>query len=90
MLTGLMLTLQACDLGVVGACPEFPDSRAIMIGMLRCPQCSKVMQVPDDYAPRPFCSTRCKLADLHNWFSEVYRIPGEPLNEELSDEPPED
>ncbi len=32
-----------------------------------------------DPAWRPFCSERCKLADLGRWLSEEYRIPGEPL-----------
>jgi endogenous inhibitor of DNA gyrase (YacG/DUF329 family) len=44
------------------------------------------MDVPVDYGPRPFCSARCKLADLNNWFGEVYRIPGEPVTEEPNDE----
>jgi endogenous inhibitor of DNA gyrase (YacG/DUF329 family) len=41
--------------------------------------CKKVIEdAPADYAPRPFCSARCKLADLHNWLSEEYRV-SEPL-----------
>ena len=31
--------------------------------------------MPDDYGPRPFCSTPCKMVDLGNWLSEAYRIP---------------
>ena len=27
---------------------------------------------------RPFCSERCKLADLGRWLSEDYRVPGDP------------
>jgi endogenous inhibitor of DNA gyrase (YacG/DUF329 family) len=27
---------------------------------------------------RPFCSERCKLADLGRWLSEDYRVPDEP------------
>jgi endogenous inhibitor of DNA gyrase (YacG/DUF329 family) len=27
---------------------------------------------------RPFCSERCKLADLGRWLSEDYRVAGEP------------
>ena len=27
---------------------------------------------------RPFCSERCKMADLGRWLGEEYRIPGEP------------
>lgn len=30
--------------------------------------------VPEDFPPRPFCSARCKLADLDNWLTESYRI----------------
>jgi endogenous inhibitor of DNA gyrase (YacG/DUF329 family) len=26
---------------------------------------------------RPFCSERCKLADLGRWLSEDYRVPEE-------------
>jgi endogenous inhibitor of DNA gyrase (YacG/DUF329 family) len=29
-----------------------------------------------DPAWRPFCSERCKLADLGRWLSEDYRVPG--------------
>jgi endogenous inhibitor of DNA gyrase (YacG/DUF329 family) len=37
---------------------------------------------------RPFCSPRCKLADLDNWLSDAYRIssplgPGELEDDEL-------
>jgi endogenous inhibitor of DNA gyrase (YacG/DUF329 family) len=28
-----------------------------------------------DPAWRPFCSERCKLADLGRWLSEDYRVP---------------
>lgn len=39
-----------------------------------CPTCKKVLEVPVDFPPRPFCSARCKLVDLDNWLSERYRI----------------
>jgi endogenous inhibitor of DNA gyrase (YacG/DUF329 family) len=40
-----------------------------------CPACKKVIEdAPPDFPPRPFCSPRCKLADLHNWLSERYVI----------------
>ena len=39
-----------------------------------CPICKK----PRAEAFAPFCSPRCKLADLHNWFNEEYRV-SEPL-----------
>jgi endogenous inhibitor of DNA gyrase (YacG/DUF329 family) len=33
---------------------------------------------PEDPAWRPFCSERCKMADLGRWLSEEYRVPDEP------------
>ena len=49
----------------------------------RCPICDRVTtDTPDRW--RPFCSERCKLVDLDRWFSEDYRIPGPPVQ----DEPP--
>ena len=40
-----------------------------------CPLCKRVVEnAPADFEPRPFCSPRCKLADLHNWLTESYRI----------------
>jgi endogenous inhibitor of DNA gyrase (YacG/DUF329 family) len=35
---------------------------------------------------RPFCSERCKLADLGRWLSEGYRVPGEERVPDASDE----
>jgi len=48
--------------------------------------CKRVIEdAPDDYPPRPFCSAKCKLGDLHNWLGERYRIP----DMEQSSEPDE-
>ena len=44
-----------------------------------CPACKKVLEdAPADFAPRPFCSARCKLSDLDNWLSERY-VLSQPL-----------
>lgn len=40
---------------------------------MRCPICSKETFFEGN-PYRPFCSERCKLIDLDNWFSERYRI----------------
>jgi len=41
-----------------------------------CPICKRVVaDAPDDFGPRPFCSPRCKMIDLGNWLSDVYRVP---------------
>jgi endogenous inhibitor of DNA gyrase (YacG/DUF329 family) len=39
-----------------------------------CPICGK----PADPRHKPFCSPRCKQADLGRWLSGGYAIPGEP------------
>jgi endogenous inhibitor of DNA gyrase (YacG/DUF329 family) len=40
-----------------------------------CPICKTVIEAESDEQPfRPFCSQRCKLADLDNWLSGTYRI----------------
>jgi endogenous inhibitor of DNA gyrase (YacG/DUF329 family) len=42
---------------------------------IECPICHAVLtDVPADFPTRPFCSPRCKLADLHNWLTEEYRV----------------
>lgn len=40
-----------------------------------CPTCKKptVWSVENPY--RPFCSERCKLADLGSWLNGDYRVP---------------
>jgi uncharacterized protein len=50
---------------------------------IQCPSCQKVIEdAPADFAPRPFCSPRCKLLDLGNWLDEKYRIssPADPAD----------
>ena len=45
--------------------------------MLRCPTCKRSLsRVSAEEAARfaPFCSQRCKLADLHGWLSGSYVI----------------
>ena len=39
--------------------------------------CAHCRQRPADPAWRPFCSERCKLADLGRWLRGEYRVPGE-------------
>ena len=42
---------------------------------LHCPICKTVIEdAPAEHPTRPFCSQRCKLADLHNWLTGTYRI----------------
>ncbi len=57
--------------------------------LLRCPQCGRQLEVPADWGPRPFCSARCKQADLHGWLTEAYVLstPVEPGMSDLDEEP---
>ena len=52
--------------------------------------CGKQLEVPEEHGPRPFCSARCKLADLHNWLNESYSIPLEQPTEGLVDDETQD
>ena len=42
------------------------------------PTCAYCRRKAVDPAWRPFCSERCKLADLGHWLSGDYRIAGDP------------
>jgi len=39
------------------------------------PFCVYCRREPVDARWRPFCSERCKMADLGRWLSEDYRVP---------------
>ena len=45
---------------------------------LRCVYCR---QRPVDPAWRPFCSERCKMADLGRWLQGDYRVPAPPADD---------
>ncbi|MBX7195516.1 MAG: DNA gyrase inhibitor YacG [Sandaracinaceae bacterium] len=55
-----------------------------------CPICKRSLaagvQRDEANGAFPFCSTRCKLVDLGAWLDGSYRIPGEPLSDDPSDE----
>lgn len=42
-----------------------------------CPQCGRAVEWSEDSPFRPFCSERCRLIDLGEWFDEGHAIPGE-------------
>ena len=49
----------------------------------RCRYCGRAVPPgsPEWDRYQPFCSERCKLADLGCWLDEEYRIPGNNLDE---------
>lgn len=40
-----------------------------------CPQCRQPTELAASNRFRPFCSERCKLLDLGEWFAEKHAIP---------------
>jgi endogenous inhibitor of DNA gyrase (YacG/DUF329 family) len=42
---------------------------------LPCPTCKKLFEPNLDSTTMPFCSLRCKLADLNRWFEEEVGLP---------------
>lgn len=54
---------------------------------ISCPECGKILEVPADHPPRPFCSRQCKLVDLGRWFNEEIRIPVAAAESEPDAEP---
>jgi len=51
-----------------------------------CPTCSRVLEATFAEVPTlPFCSPRCRAADLGKWLDGGFRI-GSPLSEEDLDE----
>jgi endogenous inhibitor of DNA gyrase (YacG/DUF329 family) len=42
-----------------------------------CPQCRKTAWLDAANPYRPFCSERCKLVDLGEWFAGNHRIPAD-------------
>jgi endogenous inhibitor of DNA gyrase (YacG/DUF329 family) len=47
----------------------------------RCPTCRKL--VARGSIAFPFCSPRCRDIDLGGWFEERFRVPGEPLADDI-------
>jgi uncharacterized protein len=50
---------------------------------LLCPSCKTVVPLAAELRPGsfPFCSDRCRMADLGRWFGEEYQVP-QPLGED--------
>lgn len=42
---------------------------------VNCPHCGEKTRFSPDNPWRPFCSERCRMVDLGEWFNEEKRIP---------------
>jgi hypothetical protein len=51
----------------------------------KCPSCGRAVEVKPPDSFRPFCSERCRLADLGKWLDGAYRISA-PISEEDLDQ----
>jgi uncharacterized protein len=51
------------------------------MSLRHCPKCERLFD-PEQSPALPFCSARCRLADLNRWLSEDYGIPYAPAEEE--------
>jgi endogenous inhibitor of DNA gyrase (YacG/DUF329 family) len=60
-----------------------------MAPKVQCPTCGAPVEWGPDSPYRPFCSERCRLIDLGAWAEERHVIPGSPLDDEDSPEPPQ-
>ena len=57
--------------------------------MPEAPQCVYCRRRPATQDWLPFCSDRCKMADLGRWLSGDYRVPGAGAEEGADDLPPD-
>lgn len=49
---------------------------------IQCPTCESETLFSPENAFRPFCSERCRLIDLGEWFAETNAIPAGPADDE--------
>ena len=63
-----------------------PSTMGWMGGAPQCVYCRRQPAVPEW---RPFCSERCRMADLGRWLTEGYQVPGPPVDDDqrLSQDP---
>jgi len=47
-----------------------------------CPTCKGQRRPQANNPTFPFCSARCKLADLGNWLGGRYALSGEPVSDD--------
>lgn len=63
--------------------PDEPTDSVDMPSTIPCPNCEAPVQWSAASPFRPFCSERCKMADLGDWLNENRRVPAMELDEEM-------
>ena len=61
--------------------------RTMSARQVTCPSCQRSTEYSAANAFRPFCSQRCREADLGAWASEKFRLPEQAPSDEDGDEP---
>ena len=61
------------------------SSEPIAPRIIRCPSCGGDSVYATSNPFRPFCSERCRSADLGAWASEGYRVPARPTSPDGDD-----
>jgi len=51
------------------------------MSLRHCPMCEKLFD-PEQSTTLPFCSSRCRMADLNRWFDQGYGLPYESTEED--------
>jgi endogenous inhibitor of DNA gyrase (YacG/DUF329 family) len=62
--------------------PHPAGDAAVPARQVRCPGCGGPARYAADNPWRPFCSERCRGADLGAWASERYRVAATPPADE--------
>ena len=55
--------------------------------VVNCPSCGASVEWTAAARFRPFCSERCKMADLGAWATEKFRVPVDPDKHDPDDVP---
>ncbi|MFA5983072.1 MAG: DNA gyrase inhibitor YacG [Methylococcaceae bacterium] len=55
---------------------------------VKCPTCKRPVAWLAEHEFKPFCSERCKLIDLGEWFMEEKKIPGQALTPDVDEDDP--
>jgi endogenous inhibitor of DNA gyrase (YacG/DUF329 family) len=52
------------------------SAKATRLKSRKCPTCGKTYRFAsrEEWQPYPFCSARCRMADLGSWLSEDYQV----------------
>jgi len=77
------ITIECADARVMASLRGYASATASAMTLHACRSCGK--PIDTSIETFPFCSARCKQADLGNWFSEKYRISRDVTERDLDE-----